>query len=86
MGTQDGNYEEIAIPDGYTYDPQQVLDSTVATVLEKYALQPLTVEDILAKRSQATITCAQPLQIPKCKPCLFNIADDPCEQFNLLTK
>ena len=84
MGTQDDIYGENGREEEYSYDPQLVLDSTTANVLQKYAAAPMTSEEILAKRNLATVKCPQPFQIPKCKPaCVFNVETDPCEQFDL---
>lgn len=71
------------------YDTVKVLHSKTNRALAN-TTHPLTDEDILTLRNLSTIFCQiknntkhlHPC-LPRKRPCLFNIAEDPCEKYNL---
>lgn len=85
LGTQDDIYGATGRDPEYAYDPELVVNSVAANVFQKYTDQPLTSEEVLAKRDLATVKCSQPFQKPKCKAkaCVFNVELDPCEQLDV---
>lgn len=81
-----GNPEET-VPE---YDTVKVLYSKTNQVLANLTHLPLTNADILTLRNFTKISCKlknntkhlRPC-LPRKRPCLFNIAEDPCERYNL---
>jgi hypothetical protein len=79
-----GEVEEFSTPENYT---RLILDSLVGKSASNYTKE-LTASTIESLRRQATVQCNADLNpIKNCnlmkKPCLFNIAFDPCERKNL---
>ncbi|CAG9762955.1 unnamed protein product [Ceutorhynchus assimilis] len=98
-GEHDQWYGSIGKDPTYKYNLDKVLESPVAVALtalatykqiqDKNNLTVLNTIDIQRLRSEATITCNKSKIIkcqPQIKPCLFNLADDPCEMLNLASQ
>uniref|UniRef100_A0A1A9WWP8 Sulfatase N-terminal domain-containing protein n=1 Tax=Glossina brevipalpis TaxID=37001 RepID=A0A1A9WWP8_9MUSC len=93
QGAWDGWYGPAGDRDPKMYDYKAVRLSLTGRALEAINMLPTTA-DIIRLRSQSSIDCnvrmpylkdgikCNPLQ----EPCLYNIKDDPCENYNLAYK
>lgn len=88
-GKWDGWYGPAGERDPRLYDWQQIPKSRAGKALLGLKMLPSQAEQ-QRLRAAATVTClGQSHQGTSCKatafsaPCLFNVHDDPCEQFNL---
>ncbi|KAI5630822.1 sulfatase domain-containing protein [Phthorimaea operculella] len=89
IGTNyNGKWDEWYGPAGreVPYDADRVMNSSAARAITQLGLMPSR-DTLLRLRSEATVSCDPgPVAVP-CfplkAPCLFNLAQDPCERRNL---
>ncbi|KAI5632948.1 sulfatase domain-containing protein [Phthorimaea operculella] len=89
IGTNyNGKWDEWYGPAGreVPYDAERVMSSSAARAIQQIGLMPSR-DTLLRLRSEATVSCDPgPVAVP-CfplkAPCLFNLAQDPCERRNL---
>lgn len=79
--------------DAAAYNAEGVLQCPTGKALHRMKMSP-TIDSIKKLREEANINCSlisrnstiYPMCQPLIKPCLFNVQNDPCEQFNLADK
>lgn len=77
----------VLAPSVTSYNIDAILNSTTANILSQVNYDRLTPNFITSLRNNLTVRCNFKKDTNPCnpfkKPCLFNIAKDPCEQINL---
>lgn len=89
-----GDWDSWYGPDGVrnvsSYNVEEIFQSPAGKAIRSLNLMP-SEEIIRGLRSKAAVNCRKQIETdstqftcePLISPCLFNVMDDPCEEFNL---